>query len=323
MKILKIFFYCSIFIVTLLEINVAAEEPVKMCKLVLEQSDVLQKRRRDAGDIEEVAEKSNQDSTSFSKSRANSLAFKRKVGRANSVAFKRKVGRANSIAFKRKVGRANSIAFKRKVGRANSIAFKRKVGRANSIAFKRKVGRANSIAFKRKVGRGNTPPVAETIKLPTIVAPIAPLRKESLTANKQPTIYWYMSSEWQYNIGFTLNKFGANEPLIEHTFEQKTVCERHLQGDFICHVNLADYDITLQPNQQYEWFVFIIFDSEQRTSDWLASAFIRYQPTLKEEYWHGSIDKIIKNTTDNQIKLGIAEHLQNGCKECYYEIKAE
>jgi hypothetical protein len=366
MKKLEILLHCGVFMLTCLGMNfvMAAENSAQICKFTPEQS-VSQKRRREAGDVGETTESSRAGRVAFKRKvgRAGRVAFKRKVGRAGRVAFKRKMGRAGRVAFKRKVGRAGRVAFKRKVGRAGRVAFKRKIGRAGRVAFKRKVGRAGRVAFKRKVGRGAEDVIIvkkkepkEKIKLPILIAPLAP-RTTGLTVTEQPTLYWYLSSEWKYEMGFTLNEFGADEPLFEHDINQKTECQQHLQDDFICHINLAEHNVRLQPNREYEWFIFIVFDPEQRTSDWLASAFIRYQqpskPLLLEQtpatqqyqiyqnegIWYDGFDQLmrqIKKQPHNQtflkesadwIKqeqmLNVAEYLQKGCKECYYEIEAE
>lgn len=290
MKIIKMLISCTILCVHLGIINwVAADSLVKQCEFTQEQFfDVSQKRRREAGNVDETI----------------------KNNRTGRVAFKRKVGRAGRVAYKRKVGR----------------------------------GTENITAFKK---------AKEKIKLPIIIAPLAP-QSTGITATDQPTLYWYLSSAWKYGMGFTLNEFGVNEPLFEYDINQKTECQKHLQGDFICHLNLADHNMRLQPNRDYEWFVFIIFDPEQRTSDWLASAFIRYdeQPSKllepstqqykiyqKAGIWYDGFDKLMKqirNQPHNQtllkeganwIKeekmLNVAEYLQKGCKECYYEIEAE
>ena len=355
MNILKILIYICVFAITGLKMNsvIAGENPlVPVCQSTSEQFlEDSQKRRREAGDVDEN-----------SGSRAGLVAFKRKVGRAGLVAFKRKVGRAGLVAFKRKVGRAGLVAFKRKVGRAGLVAFKRKVGRAGLVAFKRKVGRAGLADFKREVGPETenitvSKRKTEKIKLPAIIAPLAPQSTTGLTVTAQPTLYWYMSSEWQYEMGFTLNEFGASEPLLERNIQQETQCQPHLQGDFICHLNLADYNVQLQPNREYEWFIFIVFDVEQRTSDWLASAAIRYElpskPLSLEQtsalsryrgyqstgFWYDDLAQLmtpIQNQPPNATFLTaadhlleqeqmsiVAEYLQKGCQECYYEIEVE
>ncbi|NJO18737.1 MAG: DUF928 domain-containing protein [Thioploca sp.] len=317
---LKILTYLCVFMSTGLKMNwvIAAENSflAQTCQSTSEQFlEDSQKRRREAGDVDEN-----------SGSRAGLVAFKRKVGRAGLVAFKRKVGRAGLVAFKRKVGRAGLATFKSKVGQ----------------------GTENIMVAKRKT---------EKIKLPAIIAPLAPQSTTGLTTTAQPTLYWYMSSEWQYEMGFTLNEFGASEPLLERNIQQKTQCQPYLQGDFICHLNLADYDVQLQPNREYEWFVFIVFDLEQRTSDWLASAAIRYEPSSKplsleptttrslyQDYqstgfWYDDLAQLmtpIQNQSSNATFLTaashlleqeqmpiVAEYLQQGCQECYYEVEVE
>ena len=94
------------------------------------------------------------------------------------------------------------------------------------------------------------------------------------TVSQQPTLYWYLSSDWDWQMEFTLNEIGKREPVAALTLGipiNKTV---HSAG--INHLNLADFDISLQSNREYEWFITIVPDIEQRSGDLLASGTIKY-----------------------------------------------
>jgi hypothetical protein len=89
-----------------------------------------------------------------------------------------------------------------------------------------------------------------------------------------------MSEPWDGNIEFTLNEVGAIEPILELNIGLPINRDVHKAG--MHHLRLADYDIHLKPAQEYEWFVAIVPDPEQRSGDLLASGTIRYvEPTAK------------------------------------------
>jgi hypothetical protein len=105
------------------------------------------------------------------------------------------------------------------------------------------------------------------------MAPLAP-QHTGFTITKQPTLYWYLSQSWDAQIEFTLNKIGAIEPILELTIGLPYNSDVHQAG--MHHLRLADYDVHLEPDQEYEWFIVIVSDPEQRSNDWLASGTIRY-----------------------------------------------
>jgi|GEM_PF-994266 len=338
--------------------------------------DISKKMRREAGPV--VAEVDEEESSSGSRGR---FSFKRgksgfaafsqsrgrfsfKRGKSGFAAFSQSRGR---FSFKR--GKSGFAAFSQSRGR---FAFKR--GKSGFAAFSQSRGR---FAFKRgKSGfaafsqsRGSEQTLKKTvqnadktealptkIRLPLIIAPLTPQRSLGLTMTDQPTLYWYMSYWWEGDLEFSLNEFGASEPIIEYTV-QRNDCNKHpIQDDLICQLRLADSDVRLKPNKDYEWFVFIVMDPEQRTSDWLASAFLhytkpstrltsrleqtplsqRYQVYKENGFWYDALDnlgvQIEKQPNNNALRkklkvlieqekmLNVAEFLEEGCEECYHEI---
>jgi len=72
-------------------------------------------------------------------------------------------------------------------------------------------------------------------------------------------------------------------------------------------LQLADYAVHLKENQKYEWFVTVVRDPDQRSSDFMASGLIRYQPktaitlgnqgdnktyTHKNLFWYNAVAEI-------------------------------
>jgi len=252
-------------------------------------------------------------------------------------------GNRGRFAFKANRGR---FAFKANRGR---FAFK-----ANRGRFAFKANRGSEVALKTETQKQKQ----ETIRLPLTIAPLVP-QSPGLTVTDQPTLYWYMSYWWKGDIELTLNEFGASEPVIEHLIKRSD-CDENINDDLICHLRLVDYDVHLKPDKDYEWFIFIVMDPEQRTSDWLASGFIRYTKpskqlteslklsSLEQQYqvykqkvlWYDAIDylsvQIVKShnnqalrkelaTWIKQVEMPlVADYLEIGCKEdCYYEIDVE
>ncbi|MDY6993558.1 MAG: DUF928 domain-containing protein [Pseudomonadota bacterium] len=101
------------------------------------------------------------------------------------------------------------------------------------------------------------------------MAPLAP-QHTGLTVSKQPVFYWYLSQPWNGTIEFTLNQVGAIEPEFELELPQDTY-----QTGFH-YLKLSDYDVSLEENIEYEWFIVIIPDPMERSGDLLASGTVRY-----------------------------------------------
>ncbi|KPA18411.1 membrane or secreted protein containing DUF928 [Candidatus Magnetomorum sp. HK-1] len=103
---------------------------------------------------------------------------------------------------------------------------------------------------------------------PTRLAPIAS-EQTGYTSKKQPNLYWYISAPFHGPMEFKLN-----EPLIS-----KPILSVKLTGfpsEGIYEIKLSDYNIELKSNVEYEWFITIITDAEERSGDIYASATIKY-----------------------------------------------
>jgi hypothetical protein len=89
-----------------------------------------------------------------------------------------------------------------------------------------------------------------------------------LTAQKQPSLYWFLSGSPVYPVEFTLIENKAAKPLVEKRLE--TGENRGLQW-----FRLSDHGINLQPDVLYRWFVTLIPDPERRSKDILSGGFIK------------------------------------------------
>lgn len=88
-----------------------------------------------------------------------------------------------------------------------------------------------------------------------------------LAINPQPTLYWYLSKPWKGLMEFTLNEADGFEPLVEIEFTTKKFGVQPIR--------LADHSLMLKPGLEYEWFVAIISDSDERSGDVIASGMIK------------------------------------------------
>jgi len=91
-----------------------------------------------------------------------------------------------------------------------------------------------------------------------------------LTADMQPSLYWYLSEATELPVAFTIGKARAVEPL----FETRLVSPR---ASGIQRVQLADYKVRLAPGVEYHWYVSVIPDVTQRSRDVIASGVIQLQ----------------------------------------------
>jgi hypothetical protein len=80
------------------------------------------------------------------------------------------------------------------------------------------------------------------------------------TLQAQPVLYWYLAEKTDDRIDFALIGVDPINPIRETT----------LEGPFepgIQRIRLADHDVTLQPGLEYQWFVRVIPNPDQRLYD--------------------------------------------------------
>jgi len=80
------------------------------------------------------------------------------------------------------------------------------------------------------------------------------------TLQAQPVLYWYLAGKTDDRIDFALIGVDPINPILETT----------LEGPFepgIQRIRLADHGVTLQPDLEYQWFVRVIPNPDQRLYD--------------------------------------------------------
>jgi Domain of Unknown Function (DUF928) len=81
-----------------------------------------------------------------------------------------------------------------------------------------------------------------------------------LTSHEQPSLYWFLSAPTKYPIKFTLIEAKAQKPLVEIPIS-------HAIQPGVQAVRLADYNVRLKTGVQYQWYVAVVTDPEQRSKD--------------------------------------------------------
>jgi hypothetical protein len=120
---------------------------------------------------------------------------------------------------------------------------------------------------------------------------------------------------------FTILEDRNVEPLLETLIDGP-------QKEGIYEIDLKDYNIKLQPDIEYEWFLAIILDPEERSADFLASATLQMLPPSKkfiqymdlvpddrlyyyyaqEGYWYNAIDHLSQLIESHPDQTMYVEH---------------
>lgn len=115
-----------------------------------------------------------------------------------------------------------------------------------------------------RVGGGTRSIQAEDLQV-EVLAP----EHTGLSLNAQPALYWYASRAITAPVEFSLVRPGVPEPVLEVTLEGPFEAGLHT-------VDLADHGVALAPDVDYEWYVSVVFDPAQRSSDVTAGAGVRH-----------------------------------------------
>jgi len=118
-----------------------------------------------------------------------------------------------------------------------------------------------------RVGGGTRSAGASTITL-NVLAP----DHTGYTLQQSPTIYWYVSERVTNPVEVTITIMGtlqeAAQPLLEITLQPPI--ERGVHA-----VRLEDHGVALKPDTEYQWFVAVVRDPDQRSTDILAGGSIK------------------------------------------------
>lgn len=89
-----------------------------------------------------------------------------------------------------------------------------------------------------------------------------------LTTQAQPSLYWFISKPTTCKMELTLNDEHTIKPILETNFNVSD--KKGIQ----C-LRLSDYNTTLLPEMEYQWFVAVVSDPEHRSNDIVASGTIK------------------------------------------------
>lgn len=89
-----------------------------------------------------------------------------------------------------------------------------------------------------------------------------------LTTAEQPTLYWFISKPVKQKILITLSSEKSIKPVLEVELKQPAAAG-------INAIRLAEHNVRLEPNVEYEWSVAVVPDAAQRSNDLLASGIIK------------------------------------------------
>jgi hypothetical protein len=105
----------------------------------------------------------------------------------------------------------------------------------------------------------------------------------ALTAQEQPTLYWFVSGPLSTPVEVTVSDAGA-DPVVE-----KVLNPPFVSG--VQKLSLAELGVHLVPGRQYQWYVTVVPDPKRRSLDVLAGATIErtdLPPTMTAQLAQGN-----------------------------------
>ncbi len=142
----------------------------------------------------------------------------------------------------------------------------------------------------RPIMRGESRPLLrgeKAVSIPKRMVLLAPAHT-GLTSHPQPVLRWYISDTWPGDIQFSLSVIKAENPVVE-----TVIAGPDKEG--IYQINLADHNVTLEPGVEYEWYLAIVTDPNERSGDFLTSATLKYVKPSDE------LSKRLTATPENQL----------------------
>lgn len=266
---------------------------------------VSKKRRRDAGITY----------NNFNMYNNQQQKLSGKIGNASSIV------RSGIRAGIRSIVRAGTRSSTRGMTRAGTRGMTRAGTRGMTRAGTRGMTRAGT---HEEIKNPNTLELKDTKQLGTLkqypshIEPLA-TKCTGFTSRKSPVLSWYISEPCAREVWFTLNEIKSMTPILKTSFPPP-------ESAGIYSIDLSEYNVILEPGQEYEWFVYIILDKKERSSDFLASATIKYikpQDNLKSSlqqrrpdrhyllyasfgFWYDSIEEIshlIDKNPENKLLI--------------------
>jgi len=105
---------------------------------------------------------------------------------------------------------------------------------------------------------------------PAALQVLAP-EQTGLTREEQPTLFWYLPAPSEVPVEVTLIDDRSVEPLLEAELGP-------IDGAGLHALDLAAYDVQLEPGVEYQWAVAQVVDPGQRSADLVSSATIAHRP---------------------------------------------
>jgi hypothetical protein len=106
---------------------------------------------------------------------------------------------------------------------------------------------------------------------PVALSALAP-NETGYTTRDKPTIYWYVSQPLSYPVELTListeSLEAASTPALEFKLAPPVTPGVHA-------ISLESLAVTLKPGVEYQWFVAVVGNSEQRSNDVIAGGTIK------------------------------------------------
>jgi hypothetical protein len=107
-----------------------------------------------------------------------------------------------------------------------------------------------------------------------LLAALAP-DHTGMAASPQPTLCWFISKPTDMRMEIILDDGKSIRPVLE------TKLGRPQTGDVYC-ARLAEYGIRLEAGLEYQWFVAVITDPEQRSKDIVTGGSVMYREPSRE-----------------------------------------
>lgn len=123
------------------------------------------------------------------------------------------------------------------------------------------------------------------------VSVLAP-NETGFTTRDTPTIYWYVSEPVNSPVEVTLT---STEPLKDATPPALEITLQPPIGKGVHALRLADHGVVLKPGVEYQWFVAVVGNPAQRSSDIIAGGAIKRLAETnhaKDGLWYDTIDQL-------------------------------
>lgn len=96
-----------------------------------------------------------------------------------------------------------------------------------------------------------------------------------LTVSEQPALCWFLSRPTEALVEVTMSDETSPQPIVEKKFPKMT------KGGIQC-LKLSETQVKLKPGVNYDWFVSVVVNPEQRSKDISASAALKLVVPSKE-----------------------------------------